>query len=104
MVPIEALASLAGKAQFLYLAIPAARFYLKEPHDVFKSVASWTGTVRVPKQLKRDLEWWRGVPERHNGSPICKALETAYLHCDSNGFGGGIVLNVCIEARGVWTG
>ena len=46
-----------------------------------------TGIVRVSKQLKRDLEWWQKVPDKHNGAPIFKAVETAYLHCDSNGFG-----------------
>ncbi len=57
-MPVKSLAFLAGKAQFLHLAIPVARFYLRELHDVVKSVKSWTGTVRVSKQLKRDLEWW----------------------------------------------
>ena len=56
-VPVKSLASLAGKAQFLHLAIPVARFYLRELHDVVKTTSSWSGTVRVTKQLKRDLEW-----------------------------------------------
>ena len=55
-VPVKALASLAGKAQFLLLGIPVARFYLRELHDVVSSAASWSGTVRLSKQLKRDLE------------------------------------------------
>jgi hypothetical protein len=46
-VPVKALASLTGKAQFLHLMIPVARLYLRELHDVVKSVASWTATVRV---------------------------------------------------------
>jgi hypothetical protein len=103
-VPVKALASLAGKAQFLHLAIPVARFYLRELHDVVSSAASWSGTVRLSKQLKRDLEWWRTVPEKHNGAPIFKPIESSYLHCDSSGFGWGAVLNDCIEARGFWTG
>jgi hypothetical protein len=86
-VPAKTLASLARKAQFPRLAIPVTRFYLRELHDVVKSVASWTSTVRVSKQIKRDLEWRKEVPKRHNGAPIFKAVETAYLHCDSNGFG-----------------
>ena len=32
------------------------------------------------------------------------SVETAYLHCDSSGFGWGAVLNDCIEARGLWSG
>ncbi len=86
-VPVKSLASLAEKAQFLHLAIPVAMFYLRELRDIVKSAESWTGTVRVSKELKRDLEWWQKVPNKHNGSPIFKAVETAYLHCDSNGFG-----------------
>ena len=98
-VPVKALASLARKAQFMYLAIPVATFYLREMHAVVKSVASWPCTVRVSNQLKRDLEWWKEVPKRHNGTPIFKAAETAYLHCGSRGFGLGAVLNDYIEAR-----
>jgi hypothetical protein len=100
-VPVKALASLAGKAQFLHLAIPVARFYLRELHDVVSSAGSWSGTIRPSKQLKRDLEWWRKVPEKHNGAPIFKPVESSYLHCDSSGFGWGAVLNGCIEARGL---
>ncbi len=103
-VPVKALASLADKSQFLNLAIPVAIFYLRELHDIVKSDASWSGTVRISKQLKRDLEWWKSVPKKHNRSPIFKAVETAYLHCDSNGFGWGAVLNDCIEARSFWSG
>jgi len=99
-VPIKALAPLAKKAQFSHLAIPIARFYLRELHDVVSSAALWSGTVRLSKQLKRDLEWWRTVPEKHIGASIFKPVESSYLHCESGGFGWGDVLNDCIEARG----
>jgi hypothetical protein len=33
-LPARQLAVLAGKVQYMYLAIPAARFYLRELHDV----------------------------------------------------------------------
>jgi hypothetical protein len=102
-VSVKALASLAGRAQFLHLAIPVAKFFLRELHDVVSSAKSWTGTVRLTCQLKRDLEWWRTVPTRHNGAPIWKPVETAYLHCDSSSFGWGAVLNDCSEARGFWS-
>jgi hypothetical protein len=102
--PVKALALLAGKAQFLHLAIPVARFYLRELHDIVASAESWSGTVRISKQLKRDLEWWKLVPSKHNGAPIFKAVETAYLLCDSSGFDWGAVLNDCVEARGFWAG
>jgi hypothetical protein len=102
-VSVKALASLAGKAQFLHLAIPVARFFLRELHDVVKSAKSWSGTVKVSCQLKRDLEWWTQVPKHHNGSPIWKPNENAYIHCDSSGYGWGAVLNNCVEARGFWS-
>ena len=53
-VSVKALASLVGKA---HLAIPVAKFFLMELHDVMKSAMSWSGTVKVTYQLKRDLEW-----------------------------------------------
>jgi hypothetical protein len=39
-VSVKTLASLAGKAQFLHLAIQVVRFFLKELHDVAKSTKS----------------------------------------------------------------
>jgi len=55
--------SLAGKAQFLYLAIPAARFYLRELH-VLSTKECWGARVKLTNQLRRDLLWWRDVPEQ----------------------------------------
>ena len=60
--------------------------------------------MRITNQLKRDLEWRRKVPEEHKRALIFKAVEIAYLNCDSIGFGMGAVLNDCIEARGLWSG
>jgi hypothetical protein len=49
-------AILAGKAQYPYLAIPAARFYLREFHIDLATRTRW-GEVRVKLtyELKRDL-------------------------------------------------
>ena len=102
-VSVKALASLARKAQFLHMAIPVARFFLRELHDVVASAKTWSGTIRLTCQLKRDLQWWTSVPSEHNGSPIWKPVENAYLHCDSSSFGWGAVLNDRVEARGFWT-
>jgi hypothetical protein len=52
------------KAHFLYLATPVALFYLKKLQYVVKAAESWTRAVRMTKQLKRDLEWWKVVPEK----------------------------------------
>ncbi len=51
-VSVKALASLAGKAMFLHLAIPVAKFFLRILHDVVKSAMSWSDTVKVTCQLK----------------------------------------------------
>ena len=69
-VGVKTLASLAGKAQILHMAIPVARFFLRELHDVVKSIKCCTGTVRVTPQLKRDFEWWTRVSNCKNGAPI----------------------------------
>ena len=101
-VPAKMLASLAGKAQFLYLAIPAARFYLRELHDVMSTKDCWGARVKLTNQLRRDLLWWRDVPAQKNSRPIYKPFETAYLHVDSSGYGWGAVLNDLKTARGFW--
>eukprot|EP00873_Tetraselmis_striata_P028991 jgi/Tetstr1/449255/TSEL_036460.t1 len=88
--PAKLLASLAGQGQFLYLAMPPARFYLREAHTVLGRCPSPSGKVVLTRQLIRDLEWWRDVPTRHNGAPILRPVETAYLHTDSSQFGWAI--------------
>jgi hypothetical protein len=40
------------------------------------------------------------VPKHHNGAPIWKTIENAYIRCDSSNYGWGAVLNNCVEARG----
>jgi hypothetical protein len=42
--------------------------------------------------LKRDLEWWRTMPDQHNGRLIYIPIETAY-HTDYISYGWGVVLN-----------
>ena len=63
-----------------------ARFFLRELHDIDKTVKTWSGTVKVIRQLKRDLVWWIMVSS-HRGAPIWKPIENAYLHCDSCDYG-----------------
>eukprot|EP00873_Tetraselmis_striata_P042293 jgi/Tetstr1/462557/TSEL_007545.t1 len=83
--PAKLLASLTGQSHFLYLAMPPARFYLREAHTVLGRCSSPSGkVVLLTRQLIRDLEWWRDVPTRHNGAPILRPVETAYLHTDSS--------------------
>ena len=102
-VPVKDLAALAGLAQSAYLAIPPARFYLRELHDVVASRTSWVGRVRLTKQALRDLKWWRDVPQRWAARPIWRSADTAFLHCDASGeIGWGGVLNGLRPTRGFW--
>jgi hypothetical protein len=103
-VPVKTLATLAGQAQFLYLAIPVARFYLRELHDVMNLRAGWASQVALSKQLLRDLRWWTAVPLERNGADIFAAQESAVMHSDSSQYGWGAVLNSSKEARGFWCG
>ena len=103
-LPVKELAALAGKAQFLYLAIPVARYYLREMHDVVATAHSWSAQVKVTNQLQRDLRWWMRVPEERNGADMFTSRMTAVLHTDSSQYGWGGVLNEELEARGFWYG
>eukprot|EP00873_Tetraselmis_striata_P016992 jgi/Tetstr1/437256/TSEL_025986.t1 len=103
-LPARQLASFAGKAQFMYLAVTPARFFLRELHCVLATRQGWGGRVRMTNQLRRDLEWWTQVHAQHNGRSMYKPVETAYLHADSSSYGWGAVLNnnSAYQARGFW--
>eukprot|EP00873_Tetraselmis_striata_P012612 jgi/Tetstr1/432876/TSEL_022225.t1 len=90
-----------GQTQYLFLAIPAARLFLRELHTVVGD--RWGGRVRMTPQLRRDLQWWTSVPSQSNGKPIHRPVETAYLHTDNSGYGWDGVLNARLEARGFWS-
>jgi hypothetical protein len=90
--------SLACHAQYSLLAIPAARFFLRELDSVVGE--KWGGLVRSTPQLRRGLPWWTKVPNQSNGKPIHKPVETAYLHTHTSDYGWGAVLNEHLKARG----
>ncbi len=97
------LASFVGLAQSAMLAVPPARFYLRELHTVMAAQRSWEGNVRLSRQALRDLKWWCDIPEKWTSRSIFRAPETAYLHCDASGLvGWGGVLNGLRPARGEW--
>eukprot|EP00873_Tetraselmis_striata_P028203 jgi/Tetstr1/448467/TSEL_035735.t1 len=101
-LPVRELESLAGQAQYLFLAIPAARFFMRELHSVVGD--RWGGRVRMTPQLRRDPQWWTLVPSQ--SKPIHRPVETAYLHTESSGYGWGGVLNGRLGwrvARGFWS-
>eukprot|EP00873_Tetraselmis_striata_P013426 jgi/Tetstr1/433690/TSEL_022909.t1 len=63
-LPARQLASFAGKAQLLYLAVTPARFFLRELHCVLATRQGWGGRVKMTNQLRRDLEWWTQEDDR----------------------------------------
>eukprot|EP00873_Tetraselmis_striata_P015296 jgi/Tetstr1/435560/TSEL_024463.t1 len=72
-----------------------------EDRDYFTD--SWSGRVKMTRQLRRDLECMAvTVPNHSNGCSIYKPVDTAYMHFDSSGYGRGAVLNETTEARGIW--
>eukprot|EP00873_Tetraselmis_striata_P043005 jgi/Tetstr1/463269/TSEL_008194.t1 len=100
-LPGRELQSLAEQAQLLFLAIPAARFFMRELHSVVGD--QWGRRVRMTPQLRRDLQWWTSVPSQSNGKPIHRPVETASLHTYNSCYGWGGVLNGRLEARGLWS-
>jgi hypothetical protein len=105
-VTARAIACFTGLAQSAYLAIPPARFYLRELHDVCSTRSGWNGPsarVRLTKQARRDLAWGCDIPDRWSARAIFRSPDTAYLHCDASGLvGWGGVLNGLYPARGFW--
>jgi hypothetical protein len=66
-----------SEIQYMYLTIPAARFYLRELHDVLATRTGWGGRVGLTYYLRRDLQWWTQVPSANNGRSIFSPIETA---------------------------
>jgi hypothetical protein len=97
---VKDLQSFASQAKYFFLAIQAARFFLRELQSVLGD--KWGGRVRLTPQLRRDLQWWTQVPNHANGKHIHRPVESAYIHCDNSGYGWGAVLNGRLEARGFW--
>jgi hypothetical protein len=105
LLPARQLAKLTGLCQFLYLAIPVAKLYLRSLHDCLRTKTGWNSNVRLSKQAIRDMEWWLSVPTKWNGRDIARSPSTVHLHSDSSTFAWGGVLNFdeTAPARGCWT-
>jgi hypothetical protein len=74
----------------MFLAIPAAFYILRWLHSAIGD--KWGGKVRITPQLRRNIQWWRKVPNQSNGKSIQRLVETAYLHTDNSCCEGGAVL------------
>eukprot|EP00873_Tetraselmis_striata_P013481 jgi/Tetstr1/433745/TSEL_022964.t1 len=84
-LPVRELQTLAEQAQYLFLAIPVARFFLLELHSVVGDRRG--GRVRTTPQLGCDLQCWTSVPGQYNGKLIHLPVETAYLHTAMSFYG-----------------
>ena len=104
LVPVRLLAGFVGYAQSVYLACPAARFYLRSLHDVMSTRANWDARVRLSRQSLRDLRWWEQLGFADVSRAIWRAPTDRTLHCDASHLAWGGVLDGTVPASGMWTG
>ena len=104
LVSVRTLAGFVGYAQSVELACPAARFYLRSLHDVMATRASWDGEVRLSKQARRDLRWWRHIGRADVSRAIWRSPTDRTLHTDASRLAWGGVLDGTVPAQGMWTG
>ncbi|KAK3277816.1 hypothetical protein CYMTET_14201 [Cymbomonas tetramitiformis] len=104
-IPAMRLASFTGLCQSVYLAVPAARLYLRELYFVLAEKRSWGAKVKISRAARGDLEWWPRllVMSRWNGRKIWRSPTKAKVHTDSSMMAWGGVLNVKFPARGFWS-
>eukprot|EP00854_Cymbomonas_tetramitiformis_P013110 gene13110-biopygen13502 len=50
----------------VYLAVPAARLYLRELYFVLAEKRSWGAKVEISRAARVDLEWWASLPGENN--------------------------------------
>ncbi|KAK3271749.1 hypothetical protein CYMTET_19922 [Cymbomonas tetramitiformis] len=103
-IPARRLASFTGLCQSVYLAVPAARLYLRELYFVLAEKRIWGAKVKISRAARGDLEWWPRLPvmSRWNGRKIWRSPTRAKVHTDSSMTAWGGVLNLKFSARGFW--
>ncbi|KAK3236598.1 hypothetical protein CYMTET_53270 [Cymbomonas tetramitiformis] len=103
-IPARRLASFTGLCQSVYLAVPAARLYLRELYFVLAEKRSWGAKVKISRAAWGDLEWWFRllVMSRWNGRKIWRSPTRAKVHTDSSMTAWGGVLNLKFPARSFW--
>lgn len=104
LVPARLLAGFIGYAQSVYLACPAARFYLRSLHDALATRANWDARVRLGRQALRDLRWWQQIGTADVSRAIWRSPVDRTLHCDASHLAWGGVLDGTVPASGMWTG
>lgn len=83
----KALAKFCGQANAVSLAVPEARFRLRELYWCMSSEAGWgkLANVRLTAQAWRDLEWWQSLAKQKDiARCIWRSPDTATLHCDAS--------------------
>ncbi|KAK3242252.1 hypothetical protein CYMTET_48045 [Cymbomonas tetramitiformis] len=103
-IPARRLAAFTGLCNSVYLAVPAARLYLRELYFVLAEKRSWGAKVKISRAARVDLEWWARLPvmSRWNERRIRRSPTRAKLHTDSSMMAWGGVLNLKFPARGFW--
>ena len=96
------LASFCGLAVSALLAIPPARFFLRELYSCLHAGSRWPGHARLSTQALSDLRWWAALPPKWNGQPIQRQPTVHSLHTDACPSGWGAVLDGTDVARGFW--
>eukprot|EP00854_Cymbomonas_tetramitiformis_P009401 gene9400-biopygen9588 len=85
-LPARRLASFTGLCQSVYLAVPAARLYLRELYFVLTDKRSCGAKVKISRAAWTDLEWWSRLPvmSKWNRRKIWRLPTRAQLHTDSS--------------------
>ncbi|KAK3264727.1 hypothetical protein CYMTET_26549 [Cymbomonas tetramitiformis] len=104
-LPARNLAAFTGVCHLVYLAVPPARWYLRELHFVLSTKRGWGPKVKLTRQAWSDIEWWLRLPaqSRWNGRKIWRSPTRAKVHTDASLFAWGGVLNLKHAARGFWS-
>eukprot|EP00854_Cymbomonas_tetramitiformis_P000288 gene288-biopygen202 len=91
--------------QSVYLAVPAARLYLRELYFVLAEKRSWGSKVKISRAAKSDVKWWSRLPvmSKWNGRRIWRPATRAKLHTDSSMTAWGGVINLKHAAIGFWS-
>ena len=90
-VPARLLATLAGKAQALRMAVPRGALRLRSIYDAIGGKVA--GMRRLGRQARRNVHWWATVKFGH-AAPIWVEASGFTLHTDASGQSGwGAVRN-----------
>ena len=88
----KSLTKFAGLCVSLYIAMPAARMYLRSIYDVLRG-ARGNSHVKLSKQAMRDLAWWLRLTDEWNGRAIWRHPDHILAAVDASSFAwGGLIL------------